>query len=121
MVAELGGELEKATWFSKSVALREVCGVARALRLAVEAVMEGSVALERRRRGRRQLLLDRDESRLELRRWESEVGEPMSSSESNAEARYGLWWKIVGIKIDRFWMLSSIWKEAGEFRGRNSR
>lgn len=60
---EFGGEVEMATWFSRSVARRLVPGVARALRLAVDGVIEGSVALERRSRGRR-LTLDLDESLL---------------------------------------------------------
>lgn len=58
--------------------------------------MDGSVAEERSRRGRRPALLERIESLLELRR-ESVVGEAMSSSESIAEAGYGLCWNMVGM------------------------
>lgn len=67
------------------MARRDDWGVARALRLAVEAVNEGSVALERRSLGRLPPELDRIESLLDmpLPRRESGVDEPMlSSSES---------------------------------------
>lgn len=78
---EFGGELEKATWFSRSVARRLVPGVASALRLAVDGVMEGSVALERSSLGRR--LLDLDESLLWAVARRESVGDAMSSSESD--------------------------------------
>lgn len=79
-----GGEPETtAIWLSRSVALRLEPGAARAFRLAVEVVMEGSVALDRRSPGRRPPL-DRDESRLcmlaPLRA--SVGGDAISSSES---------------------------------------
>lgn len=79
----LGGELEN--WLRRSVARRVSWGDARPLRLAVEGVIEASVATERRSLGRRPPELDRIESLLDmpLLRRESVVGEPMmSSSES---------------------------------------
>jgi len=78
---EFGGEPETATWFSRSVARRLVPGVANALRLAVDGVMEGSVALERRSLGRR--LLDLEESLLWTLPRRDSVGEAISSSESD--------------------------------------
>lgn len=81
--AELGGELEN--WLRRSVARRVSWGEARPFRLAVEGVIEGSVATERRSLGRRPPELERIESLRDtpLLRRESGVGEPMvSSSES---------------------------------------
>lgn len=77
--------MEKATWVRRSVALRDVWGLARALRQAVDAVNEGSVALDRSSLGRRPPLLDLDESlRCMPARRESVGEEPMvSSSESD--------------------------------------
>lgn len=79
----LGGELEN--WLRRSVALRVSWGDARPFRLAVEGVIEASVATERKSLGRRPPELDRIESLrdMPLLRRESAVGEPMvSSSES---------------------------------------
>lgn len=78
---EFGGELETATWFSRSVARRLVPGVANALRLAVDGVIEGSVALDRRSLGR--LLLDLEESLLWTVPRRDSVGDAISSSESD--------------------------------------
>lgn len=86
-----GGEPETATWLSRSVARRVEPGVARAFLLAVEVVMEGSVALERSSLGRRPPL-DLDESLLcMVPRRESVGGDAISSSNSV------VWWKKVGI------------------------
>jgi hypothetical protein len=78
---DAGGEVDTATWFSKSVARLLVPGVANALRLAVDVVMEGSVALERSSLGRR--LLDLEESLLWAVPRRDSVGDAMSSSESD--------------------------------------
>lgn len=82
---EFGGELEKATWLRRSVARRDVWGLASAFRLAVDAVNEGSVALDRSSLGLRPLLFDLDESLLCMpARRDSVVDEPIvSSSESD--------------------------------------
>lgn len=81
--------------------------VAKWLRLAVEAVIEGSVALDRKSLGRLPLELDLIESLLDmpLLRRESGVGEPMMSSSSESDAG---WTKMVGMRTDRPWILSSI-------------
>lgn len=86
-----GGEPDSATWLSRSVARRLEPGVARAFLLAVEVVIDGSVALDRSSRGLRPLL-DLDESLLCMpARRESDGGDAISSSESD------VWWKKVGI------------------------
>lgn len=83
--SELGGELEKANWLRRSVARRDDWGLARALRLAVDAVNDGSVALDRSSLGLRPPPFDLDESLLCMpARRVSGVDEPIvSSSESD--------------------------------------
>lgn len=91
-----------ATWLSRSVARRVEPGVAKAFLLAVEVVIEGSVALERSSLGRRPPV-DLDESLLcmaPLR--DSDGGDAISSSKS------GVWWKKLGMKPARLLMLPSI-------------
>lgn len=73
---ESGGEPEtKATRLNSSVALRPDC-VARAFELALEVVMDGSVAVALSSLGLLVLALRSDESLLCMRP-ESEVGEPI--------------------------------------------
>lgn len=74
-VTESGGEPEmKATRFNRSVARPHECELARALRLALEGVMDGSVATALSSLGRRLLELLGEESLLCIRRESEEAG-----------------------------------------------
>lgn len=81
----LGGELEN--WLRRSAARRASWGDARPFRLAVEGVMEASVATDRNSLGRRPPELDLIESLrdMPLLRRESGVGEPIVSSSESEE------------------------------------
>lgn len=87
---ESGGEPEmKATRLSSSVALRPGC-VARAFGLALEVVMDGSVAVALSSLGLLVLELRSDESLLCIRP-ESEVCEPIMACCCVAEGNWLLW------------------------------
>jgi hypothetical protein len=78
-MTESGGEPEMtATRLSRSVARRLDCELASALRLALDVVMDGSVAEARSSRGLLLVVLRGDESLLCMRRG-SDDGEPMAS------------------------------------------